>query len=82
MLNKKAQYYGENIFNILSVSAIFFISWGVIGVAEYNEGFITEILNLMLTNGENQFWVKLILPIMFFSSLFIYIMYIKGNLNE
>lgn len=73
---------GVNYLKVIEVSFLFFLFWSIIGIAEYGEGFLTEIINQMIVGANNGFWVRLLIPIIFLSSLVFYILYIKENLNQ
>lgn len=81
LMNKKSQ-----IFNIFSVSVVFILSWFILGVMEYSSGFISEMLQLMITSTTGidgaSFAIKIIVPCFFIFSMIGFIFYIKGASSE
>jgi hypothetical protein len=84
MKNKKGQMRG--IFSILTTSIVFIISWFVIGVMELSSGFISQMLQMMITVStgvENaSFAIKMIVPAFFIFSMLGFILYLKGASSE
>ncbi len=83
-MNKKSQMRG--IFGILTTSIIFLLSWFIIGVMELSSGFISTMLQMMITVStgvENAgFAIKMIVPAFFIFSMLGFILYLKGASSE
>jgi uncharacterized membrane protein YhdT len=72
----------QGIWGILSFSIMFIMSWMILAYMEFTSGFIGSILSEVLSIGGGvkgvSLMAKIIVPIMFITSMAVFIYWVKG----